>query len=44
MNKELINKYKPEFDHWLNGGNILYKHIKRGNRLDFKIKRHSNRK
>lgn len=27
MNKELINKYKPEFNHWLNGGNILYKHI-----------------
>ena len=23
MNKELINKYKPEFDHWLNGGEIL---------------------
>ena len=27
MNKQLINKYKPEFDHWLNGGKILYKHI-----------------
>ena len=27
MNKELINKYKPEFDHWLNDGKILYKHI-----------------
>ena len=27
MNKELINKYKPEFDHWLNEGKILYKHI-----------------
>ena len=26
MNKELINKYKPEFDHWLNEGRILYKH------------------
>ena len=26
MNKELINKYKPEFDHWLNEGKILYKH------------------
>lgn len=26
MNKELINKYKPEFDHWLNEGDILYKH------------------
>ncbi len=26
MNKELINKYKPEFDYWLNGGKILYKH------------------
>ena len=24
MNKELIKKYKPEFDHWLNGGNLLY--------------------
>lgn len=23
MNKELINKYKPEFDHWLNGGSLL---------------------
>ena len=23
MNKELINKYKPEFDHWLNGGSVL---------------------
>ena len=27
MNKELINKYKPEFDHFLNEGKILYKHI-----------------
>ena len=27
MNKELINKYRPEFDHWLNEGKILYKHI-----------------
>ena len=26
MNKELINKYKLEFDYWLNGGKILYKH------------------
>ena len=26
MNKQLINKYKPEFDHWLNEGDILYKH------------------
>ena len=25
MNKQLINKYKPEFDHWLNGGSILIK-------------------
>ena len=24
MNKELILKYKAEFDHWLNGGKILY--------------------
>ena len=23
MNKQLINKYKPEFDHWLNGGSVL---------------------
>ena len=23
MNKELINKYKPEFDHWLNEGSLL---------------------
>ena len=23
MNKELINKYKTEFDHWLNGGSVL---------------------
>lgn len=23
MNKELIKKYKPEFDHWLNGGSLL---------------------
>lgn len=23
MNKELIKKYKAEFEHWLNGGNIL---------------------
>ena len=22
MNKQLINKYKPEFDHWLNGGKL----------------------
>ena len=27
MNKQLINKYKPEFDHWLNEREILYKHI-----------------
>ena len=27
MNKQLINKYKPEFDHWLNDGEVLYKHI-----------------
>lgn len=26
MNKELIKKYKAEFDHWLNGGEIKYKH------------------
>ena len=25
MNKQLINKYKKEFDHWLNGGSILIK-------------------
>lgn len=24
MNKDLIKKYKPEFDHWLNGGKLLY--------------------
>ena len=23
MNKELINRYKHEFDHWLNGGKLL---------------------
>ena len=23
MNKPLINKYKPEFDHWLNEGSVL---------------------
>lgn len=23
MNKQLINKYKPEFDHWLNDGTVL---------------------
>ena len=23
MNKQLINKYKHEFDHWLNGGSVL---------------------
>ncbi len=27
MNKELINKYKPEFDHWLNGGTICVKPV-----------------
>lgn len=26
MNKELINKYKHEFDHWLNEGKVLHKH------------------
>lgn len=26
MNKELIKKYKAEFEHWLNGGEIRYKH------------------
>lgn len=25
MNKELIKKYKKEFDHWLNGGSLLTK-------------------
>lgn len=25
MNKELINKYKAEFDHWLNDGSVLIK-------------------
>ena len=24
MNKELIKKYKAEFDHWLNGGEVLF--------------------
>ena len=24
MNKEIISKYKTEFDHWLNGGKLLY--------------------
>jgi len=28
MNKELILKYKTEFDHWLNGGKILAYHKK----------------
>ena len=27
MNKEIIKKYKKEFDHWLNGGELLYSHI-----------------
>ena len=26
MNKQLINKYKHEFDHWLNEGKVLHKH------------------
>ena len=26
MNKELIKKYKAEFDHWLNGGKVLSKY------------------
>ena len=26
MNKELIKKYKKEFDYWLNGGELLSKH------------------
>ncbi len=25
MNKELIKKYKAEFDHWLNGGKLQAK-------------------
>ena len=25
MNKELILKYKTEFDHWLNGGKLRHK-------------------
>ena len=25
MNKELIKKYKEEFDYWLNGGSLEYK-------------------
>ena len=32
MNKELIKKYKKEFDHWLNEGEVLACHIK--NKLD----------
>ena len=27
MNKELIKTYKAEFDHWLNGGELLYAYI-----------------
>ena len=27
MIKELIKKYKPEFDHWMNGGTLLYRHF-----------------
>ena len=30
MNKELIKKYKAEFDHWLNGGKLLAKHDNKG--------------
>ena len=26
MNKELIKKYKTEFDHWLNGGKVISKY------------------
>ena len=26
MNKELIKKYKAEFDHWLNGGKVISKY------------------
>ena len=35
MNKELIKKYKAEFDHWLiNDGNLLSKHINDENWYD----------
>lgn len=27
MNRDLIKKYKAEFDHWLNGGELLYAYI-----------------
>ena len=27
MIKELIKKYKPEFDHWMNGGTLLYRNF-----------------
>ena len=27
MNKELIKTYKDEFNHWLNGGSLLYRHF-----------------
>lgn len=30
MNKELIKKYKAEFDHWMNGGKLLAKHDNKG--------------
>ena len=30
MNKDLIKKYKAEFDHWLNGGKLLAKHNNKG--------------
>lgn len=30
MNKELIKKYKKEFEHWLDGGKLLAKHDNKG--------------
>lgn len=37
MNKELINKYKPEFDHWLNGGELLLGYKSKVEPIEWKI-------
>ena len=37
MNKQLINKYKPEFDYWLNGGELLLGYKSKVEPIEWKI-------
>ena len=37
MNKQLINKYKNEFDYWLNGGELLLGYKSKVEPIEWKI-------